>query len=387
MGALTASEHRRLRAGLSTVSIAVVAFGLGVSPARAVSSAQTERVSVSSTGGEASGSSYALSISADGQFVAFTSSASNLVDGDTNGASDVFVYDRVTEETRRVSVSSTGAQGNGDSYGPQISADGQFVAFLSSASNLVHVDTNNLKDVFVHDRDTHMTRRVSVSSTGAQANRFSNDPSISADGQFVAFDSWASNLVRVDTNRQLDVFVHDRDTHMTRRVSVSSTGAQADNSSYHPSISADGQLVAFTSSASNLVDGDTNGASDVFVRDRTMQMTRRVSVSSTGAQASDGYSRYQSISADGQFVAFESSASNLVRADTNGWTDVFVYDLAADKTRRVSVSSTGAQADGYSRDPSISADGRFVAFSSSASNLVDADTNGTFDVFVRGPLY
>ena len=351
----------------------------------------TERVSVSSSGAQGSYHSGSPSISADGRFVAFESIASNLVDGDTNSirgfsARDIFVHDRDTGRTERVSVSSSGAQGNGHSFSPSISADGRFVAFESEANTLVDGDTNNRKDIFVHDRDTGRTERVSVSSSGAQANGSSFSPSISADGRFVAFYSQAVNLVVGDTNNRTDIFVHDRDTELTERFNVSSSGAQANGRSFSPSISADGRFVAFVSEASTLVDGDTNNSFDIFVHDRDNGHTERISVSSSGAQA-NGFSFFPSISADGRFVAFYSQADNLVVGDTNSRTDMFVHDRNTGHTERVSVSSSGAQVYGDSTSPSISADGRFVAFVSTASALVDGDTNNWHDIFVaENPL-
>jgi Tol biopolymer transport system component len=344
---------------------------------------KTSRVSVSSAGAEGNGSSRSAAISADGRFVAFRSFASNLVAGDTNATADVFVRNRETGKTRRVSVSSAGTEANDGSFFPSISADGRFVAFFSDASNLVVGDTNGQLDVFVRDRRRDKTRRVSVSSAGAEANGGSTEPSISADGRFVAFPSDASNLVVGDTNGQLDVFVRDRRRDKTTRVSVTSAGAEANDGSFNPSISADGRFVAFPSYASNLVEGDTNQTGDTFVRDRRRDKTTRVSVSSAGAEANGGSA---SISADGRFVAFPSDASNVVGGDTNDTVDVFVRDRRRDKTTRVSVSSAGAESNGFSFGPSISADGRFVAFVSGASNLGEVETNAWADVFVRGPL-
>jgi Tol biopolymer transport system component len=345
----------------------------------------TSRVSVRSNGHQATGDSYLPSISAGGRFVAFTSGASNLVPGDTNGMEDAFVHDRQTGTTRRVSLRSNGDQANHNSYLPSISADGRFVAFHSDASNLLPGDTNNKTDVFVHDRTTGTTRRVSVRSNGDQATGYSYAPAISGDGRFVAFYSNASNLVPGDTNGKTDVFVHDRKTAKTSRVSVRSNGHQANGDSFVPAISGNGRYVAFVSNATNLAPGDTNNRPDVFVHDRRTGKTSRVSVRSNGAQ-SDGYSIIASISADGRYVAFSSYASNLVPGDTNGKTDVFVHDRKTAKTARVSVRFNGHQANGDSFDPAISANGRYVAFPSYASNLVPGDTNGTSDVFVRGPL-
>jgi hypothetical protein len=348
---------------------------------------ETTRVSVDSSGGEGNDSSLGPSISADGQIVAFTSRASNLVAGDTNARYDVFIHDRATGITERVSVDSSGGEGNDDSYNPSISADGQIVAFDSKASNLVAGDTNGVRDVFIHDRATGITERVSVDSSGVEGNDISFVPSISANGQVVAFSSGASNLVAGDTNARYDVFVHDRATGITERVSVDSSGVEGNGDCFWPSISADGQVVAFSSAATNLVAGDTNHTWDVFVHDRAAGITERVSVGSSGAEGDNtsGYYNFPSISADGQIVAFQSYASNLVAGDTNGVPDVFVHDRATGITERVSVDSSGGEGNLGSgeSETSISADGQVVEFESAASNLVDRDRNHSWDVFVH----
>lgn len=230
------------------------------------------RVSVDSAGVQGDGPSLqsnisADSLSADGRFVAFESNATNLVAGDSNGFTDVFVHDRQTGATTRISVSSAGLQGDLPSYKPKISDDGRFVSFNSIASNLVAGDTNGTSDSFVHDRQTGTTTRVSVDSAGVQGNRNSLETAISGDGRFVAFNSEATNLVTGDTNAQFDVFVHDRQTATTTRVSVDSAATQANRNSVIPAISADGRFVAFESEATNLVTGDTNNSADVFVHD------------------------------------------------------------------------------------------------------------------------
>ena len=347
----------------------------------------TERVSVSSSGDQgdlASATAYDRCFSADGRYVAFESSSSNLVPGDTNGTRDVFVHDRVTGGTERVSVSSSGGQGNDWSDSPSISADGRYVAFYSRASNLVAGDTNAVADIFVHDRVTGGTERVSVSSTGEQGD--GAWPSISADGRYVAFYSSASNLVPGDTNGAFDVFVHDRVTGETIRVSVSSSGVEGNSMSGLPTISADGRYVAFHSIASNLVPGDTNSGFDVFVHDLVTGETERVSVSSAGEESNDGsvYSYGLAISSDGRYVAFPSNASNLVPGDTNGKIDVFVHDRVTGATERVVVSSSGEQGNDHSAFASISADGRYVAFQSEATNLTTGETNGKTAVDMHG---
>ena len=345
-------------------------------------SGTTERVSLNSSGVQGNSSSSWPSMSGDCRFVVFVSQADNIVSGDTNGVQDVFVRDRQSGTSELVSLDSSGSQGNSDCYGSSISADGRYVAFWSLATNLVSGDTNGVDDIFVRDRQSGMTERVSLDSTGAQGNSGSYQPSISADGRFVAFESFASSLVSGDTNGTFDVFVRDRQSGTTERVSLDSSGAQGNSASYRPSISADGRFVAFESFASNLVSGDTNGVMDAFVRDRQSGTTQRVSLHSSGAQANFGCTE-PSISANGRFVAFNSLASTLVSGDTNGTRDVFMHDLQSGATERVSLDSSGAQGNDGSGGSSISADGRYVFFSSYATNLASGDTNAVIDVFVR----
>ena len=306
---------------------------------------QTVRASVSTTGVSGNGGSLRPSISADGRYVAFESQASNL--GGGGGAAHVFVRDRLTNVTTRVSGPRVGAPGaGGNSTRPSISADGRYVAFHSFASNLVLGDTNSAADVFVRDRVTEETTRVSVASGGTQVSGASSLPSISADGRLVVFESVAANVVANDTNNGSDIFVHDRMTGETTRVSVSSEGTQANGSSgtgnSPSSISADGRYVAFRSAATNLVSGDTNNAGDIFVHDRVTGETKRASVSSVGLPGNFG-SADPSISADGRYVLFRSQASNLVAGDANGTWDAFVHDRITRETTLVSVSSEGVQ--------------------------------------------
>jgi len=376
--------HALYRNGGVTETAEVV---VSIVASEAEASTIIERVNVASDGTQANNRSfYSPSISANGRYTAFISEASNLVVGDTNGYFDFFVYDRISGSTERVNVASGGAQSNGQSYyAPSISADGRYVVFQSEASNLVPGDTNGDCDVFVHDRVSGSTERVNMSSDGTQANHHCvSPPSISADGRYVAFVSHASTLVRNDTNAHYDVFVHDRFTDSTERVSVASDGTQATGSSFYaPMISADGRYVAFTSEASNLVAGDTNGFDDVFVHDRVSNSTERVNVASDATQTNNQTYLRPSISADGRYVAFYSNASNLVADDTNGVSDIFVHDRVSDSTERVSVSSDAMQANQASYPPSISADGRYVVFSSEASNLVANDSNGVSEIFVH----
>jgi Tol biopolymer transport system component len=309
------------------------------------------------------------SISGDGRWVAYYSSATNLVSGDSNGASDVFLRDLVAFTQTRVSLTQSGGQGNNLSVAPDVSATGRFIAFYSNASNLVPADTNGKTDVFVRDLGFGGTVvRASVPQGGGQANASSFTPAISADGRFVAFHSAATNLVTGDTNGVGDIFVRDLVAGTTELASVSSTGQVANGASSGAAISADGRYVAFLSVASNLVGDDTNGLQDIFVRDRVAHTTERVSVPAAGGQANDN-SFALDMSGDGRYVAFDSSATNLVSGDGNGAMDVFVRDRVGGTTARVSVSTGGAEGNGGSRDPAFSADGRAVAFVTDATNI------------------
>jgi len=356
---------------LLTLSVSSKVFANGI----------TVRVSVSSTGEQGNFKCESRpSISSNGRYIAFMSKAYNLVNGDTNNDADIFGHDRLTAQTTRVSVSSSGVQGNGGSNNGSISCDGRYVAFGSSASNLVNGDNNDQSDIFVHDQQTAQTILVSVSSSGVQANNGSTSPSISSDGRYVAFTSFASNLVAGDTNNTLDIFVHDQQTGQTKRVNVSSSGEQG-GYSLSPSISSDGRYVAFETTSDNLVDGDNNGKFDIFVHDLQTAQTTRVSVSSAGAEGNDN-SFQPSMSSDGRYVAFQSNSDNLVDgANTKG--NIFVHDRLTAQTMLVSVSSSGEQGNYGSIHASISSDGQHVAFLSFAENLVDGDTNNYVDVFVH----
>jgi Tol biopolymer transport system component len=371
--------------------LSILAAGLALAGSgKAAVAAKTTRVSVSSAEEQANQRSGSTSISADGRFVVFESNASNLVAHDTNLYQDVFIRDRKTGRTGRLNVRSGGAQADNHSSvysnGSPISANGRFVVFASLADNMVAGDTNGVTDIFVRDRSARTTKRVSLTSAGAQSeNGDSADPAISANGRYVVFQSTATNLVAGDNNGHSDVFVRDLATRKTRRVSLSSGEAQANEQSGGTSISSDGRFVVFESRASNLVLRDTNGETDIFVRDRLAGTTRRVSVSSAEKQAIRG-SGYCSISANGRFVAFETGAANLVPRDTNGESDVFVRDLRAGTTRRVSVSSSERQSREWSGYAKISAGGRFVVFQAPDTNLVARDLNGIQDIFVRDRL-
>jgi Tol biopolymer transport system component len=329
------------------------------------------------TGG-AFGNASSCSFSADNRYVVFVSQASNLVPADTNGVVDVFVRDLQAGVTTRVGVGAHAV----------ISADGRYVA-LSSLANLVPEDTNGTEDVFVYDRTTSETTRVSVTSSGLQTFQRSYMPAISADGRYVAFISEGQFLVPNDTNLTVDVFLHDRQTAITTRVSVDSSGAQGENGGYRPQISASGRYIVFTTGSPNLTpDGPLNSA-HIVVHDRITGSTTLVSRAGDGTPANSSCD-YASISPDGRFVAFASNGSNLVPGDTNSKTDAFVRDLWLETTVLASVASNGAQGNHESTPHGLSADGRYVVFDSRSSTLVPGDTGGFDDIFVRdlgpGPI-
>lgn len=339
------------------------------------------RVSVASNGIEGNGHSFYGRISKNGRFITFFSNASNLVSNDSNGSQDVFVHDLQTRTTTRVSVNSNGFQGNNNSYAPSISSDGRFIAFASFASNLVSGDNNNNADIFVHDQQAGTTTRLSLNQNGNEVYGFSANTSISDDGYFIAFESDAPTLVANDTNNSRDIFVHNRQTGTTTRVSVNSSGFQGNNNSYAPNISSDGRFVAFDSLASNLVNGDNNNAYDVFLRDLQEETTTRLSVNSNGIEGNSGSSR-PNLSNDGRFVVFDSFASNLVSNDNNNSFDIFLYDRQTGLISRVSLNSNASEGNGNSFSSKLSGNGRFVTFDSEASNLVGGDNNNSRDIFV-----
>ncbi|MEA3402469.1 MAG: FlgD immunoglobulin-like domain containing protein [Armatimonadota bacterium] len=340
------------------------------------------RVSVASDGTQSNGTSAYSHLSDDGRYVAFHSAAGNLVTGDADVDDDCFVHDRDTGQTVRVSVSSSGQESHKRSIYPKLSGNGRYVTFESDSPVHDPPDENNAWDVFLHDLTTHETTLVSRNSAGVQGNSDSTRGTLSYDGRYLAFQSGASNLVADDTNSRYDCFVRDLTTGQTTRVSVSSSGAQANGGSVRPSISSDGRYVLFCSYASNLVPGDTNGGADIFLHDRQTGTTTRVSVSTAGAQA-NGASSEPWLSSNGQCAVFCSEASNLVSGDTNGDMDVFARDLTTGTTTRVSVSTGGGQVSGDSLHPCVSGNGRFVGFQSGSPQLDPPDNNGEHDVFVH----
>lgn len=338
--------------------------------------------SVSDAGTLGNGASSASSISADGRYVAFVSSATNLVANDTNVTNDVFVHDMVTGFTTKASVHSNGTHAIGTSHYPVISADGTHVVFLSSAANLVDDDTNGFLDVFVHNLESGDTVRVSVDSDGVEANLAAATGllGISGDGQVVAFASPATNLVAGHSYTKTDIFVHNLASHTTVQANVWTNDSQVNYNAANPSLSADGRYVVFEATGP-LAAGDTDLQPDIYVRDLLNNTTTRVSIDSAGAEVTSAASSPH-ISADGRYVVF-SSGGAFVSGDPNLSGDIFVRDIVDATTARVSISSSGAKGNGQSQYPNISGDGRYVVFQSAATNLVSNDTNGRADIFVH----
>ncbi|MGA7731974.1 MAG: S-layer homology domain-containing protein [Chloroflexia bacterium] len=445
-------KRGRIRQALVAAASGLAMFGLLLTPVGAEQPAQeskgssggsvptvplavTEMVSLADNeaqGNNASGiEGIRTGVSADGRFVAFYSFASNLVPGDTNGHPDVFLRDRQEGTTTLISRGYDGSPANGLSLDPSISADGNYIAYLSDAENIVQGDGDGSADAFVYNRLTGQNSIIGQDSFGTEApfisgnGRFvvfhtyaslvpedtqgardvyvtdlvsggfelisknalnqvgsnhSFDPYISFDGRYVAFHSLADNLVPGDGNMNFDVFVRDRTENTIVLASTGSGGVQGNNRSVEASVSDDGRYVAFESLASNLVVNDTNDSLDIFVRDLT-DSTMRVSVDSAGVQGT-GHSTDPNISGNGRYVVFQSNA-RLAPTDPNIVTDIYSRDLQANTTEQISLTSSGQPGLGYSHKPQVSSDGRYVVFGSYASNLVPGDNNDTRDVFLR----
>jgi len=345
-----------------------------------------ERLSVDVNGLEGDAASTQPGITPDGRFVVFTSSATNLVPGDTNAVADIFVRDLVLGTIERVSVGAGGVEcDQGCSY-PVISDDGRYVAFSTAASTLVAGDTNGALDVYVRDRASDTIERVSIAVSGVQGDGPSFGAAFAACARYVTFVSWASNLVPGDTNGTRDVFLCDRAAGTIERVSISTSGAQGDDLSGSGSLlsftTPDGRYVSFGSMASTLVAGDTAQTMDMYVRDRVAATTTLLAPGLGGGFPA-GDSDLYSMSPDGRYVGFTSAATDLVAGDTNGTTDAFVLDRSTGIIERISLQTGGAESAGDSWTPVVSHDGRYVLYSSAAADMVANDTNGTRDIFRR----
>jgi hypothetical protein len=352
----------------------------------------TGQISVQSTNsaGECLNVSYRSSsdpsISFDSRYVAFESNVDTLTDNDTNGVGDIFLKDTQTNTTTLVSTDSNEVQANDSNETPSVSGDGRYVVFRTSATNLVAEDTDTSTDLILKDTQTGDTTLVSSDSSGTKGNDDSYPQAISYNGRYVVFKSYATNLVADDTNDEGDIFLKDTVTGETTRVSTDSSGAQANGYSDYPAISSDGRYVVFRSYATNLVDNDTNGVEDIFLKDMTTGETTRVSTDSNNTEA-NAISMYSDISDDGRYVVFSSDATNLIAGDDNLKRDIFVKDMESGETARVNESVTGVQANNKSDYPVISGDGNFIAFESDATTLVGRCNSGATDIIrIQNPL-
>ncbi|GAB7036524.1 MULTISPECIES: TolB family protein [Catenuloplanes] len=368
---------RWIVAACATVPLAVMAPG----PAHAAPGA-SERLNVTSAGVGTPEPSEPASISDDGRFAVFDSYAPGLVPGDTNEVADVFLRDRALGTTDRVAFRHDGTEPAEAADLPVISGDGRHLLFRTLDAGIVPGDTNRRKDLFVRDRLTGVTGRVTLTPAGAEPNAHAAAPAISADGRFVAYESPATNMGVVDRNgpRYPDVYLHDRETGTTELVSVAPGGGTGDSSSVAPRVSDDGRYVGFQSFATDLVaDG---GGAGYFVRDRWTGTTVRASLDSAGAPVADVMSPI--LSGDGRYVTFGTTSTGVVPGDTDDDPDVYLRDLVAGTTELISGTPSGAPAGGWSLPDALSADGRCVLFTSRAATLVPgAETGADFDVFVR----
>jgi len=326
-------------------------------------------------------------ISGSGNFVTFTSRAENLVPGDTNGVADIFVRDLLAGTLDLVSRSSDGSPGNWASEQPSISNDGRYVVFISKATNF---DPRFVvRHIYLHDRRTRRTIPISKAADGAPANGVSGNPSITGDGNYVVFYSWADNLVPDDTNGQTDTFVYDVRLDVTERVSISSSGSQSDSAShpawFHGSISGDGRFVAFVSSATNLVLGDTPGTRDAFLHDRRTGETFRLSEGPDGVRFA-GASRNAVISADGtvagivqEWPAIRSEDAGIGVSNPNA--DIIVLDLRSGQQEVIS-SPEPTPGILYKDMVSLSGDGRYVAYATRATFQTLIDNKGSENVYL-----
>lgn len=344
---------------------------------------ETLRASVNALGVPANNFCFDPAISGDGHFVAYSSTADNLVAGDTNLRSDVFVWNRAVGSVERVSISTSGRQGTEPSSHPSLSAEGRYVAFLSRARQFGG-QFFNINHVYVRDRTLGTTELVSVSTALEPSDRDCNTPRISADGNSVVFWGFASNLVAAPNNLADDVYLHDRTLGTTELISQSSGGVRGSLDSRYPAVSGDGQRVVFQS-VQSFDPLDSNGKWDIYLRDRTLNTTTLISRTSSG-NAGDGDSTFPDISRDGDVITFESSATDLVTADGNDATDIFQYTVSTGVMARVSVNDSGIEGLDASRAAALSGDGRLVAFYSKAHNLVPGDQNGEADLFMHGAL-
>ncbi|QUI35543.1 TolB family protein [Streptomyces alfalfae] len=383
--------HQRATAAGAALAALCAATVLSPAGASAADPAapRTERVSVGPDGAQANAASTNPALSADGRYVAFVSAARDLVPGDTNGTPDAFVRDTVTGVTERVSVKSNGKASHGVVREVSLSSDGRYAVFTSTADDLVRGDPNDLDDVFLHDRSTGRTQRISPTGASYDGLRdhLTYDPVVSGDGRYVAYASGAEDLVEGDANTRDDVFLHDRKKKTTELVQLTDGDEQGEGDAFDPAFAGDtgGRYVAFTSNASGLAEvEDHSSATDIFVRDREQGTTELISVPHAYNRKTPSWGA--ALSGDARQVAFTSS-SRVLRPEgpvPEAVNNVYLYDRDSRRMRLVSAAADGTPADGASGDVSLSRDGRYVAFTSAATNLAPGDDgDSSADVFLK----
>lgn len=328
-------------------------------------------VSRSSSGTRGNGDSSGSDISLDGRYVVFGSTATNLITSDTNNVSDIFMKDTSTNNISRISTDSSGNQANGGSWGPKISGNGKYIVYYSNATNLVSGDTNGYTDIFRYSVSSGVTELVSTSSAGVQANQQSFAPDIDSEGRFVVFTTQSTNLDITDTNSSYDIVLKDMSSGTATYVSQSDAGVLSNGNSTSARISCDGRYILFTSGGSNLVASDSNGYDDVFLTD--MLSTRTVT---NITQGGNNWSNGADISCDGKYILYTSNATNQISGDTNGVADAFRYEKSTGSKVRVSVKENGADPLQYSTGVALSADGKLAIFKTSGGSFF---TNTTVD--------
>jgi hypothetical protein len=348
----------------------------------------TVLVSVAKTGFVSTSGGFAPSVSADGRFVSFASAGSDFVDGDTNGQLDVFLRDMNNGTTAMVSASQTGAPADlgvvvyNVAGKREISDDGRYVAFASSATNLVPTPNNGKSQVYVKDMATGLVTRASVDGSNVAGNDASSAAALSGNGRVVAFLSLAANFSSLATSHTTQLFVRDLDAGSTTLESVTTAGAPVVSQAVSaPALSFDGHYVVFESRAQLEPRDRDIGTYDVFLRDRSLHTTVLASLSPNAFAGAD--SRAPSISADGRWVGFQSLDNMLVPGDANGMIDVFLYDRSTEAVTLVSVNDAGQQANALSTGASVSADGRLVLLQTTASNLVTSPSSTGAQLYAR----
>lgn len=352
--------------------------------------ANMERVSLGTGSVQGDKDSFYISLSQDANIVAFESFNTNWWEDqkDINFA-DIFVRDRTTDVTTKISVTPSGGPSDQRSFDPKVSADGRYVSFISYATNLVPHDTNRHDyvddglDVFLYDRTTALLKRVSLDWKGEQIDA-NNVGFITPDAAYVLFVSQGYEVVQGDNNsgRKSALYKRNLQTGAIERITKGVSGEFPNATVVGPSASYDGRYIVYVADASNLIADDTNGERDVFLYDSVTRQTQLISKPVGGGQ-SNGWSSRAVISADGRYIAFHSFATNLVPGDTNGQADAFVYDRLSGQLEIVSRSSSGLLSNGESKEPGICGNGRYVIFTSEATNLVSLPHNGERQIYVR----